>query len=115
MPEKGRFHQMNTTASQNEHGKKPKDRQKGAGFLLEDEIEQHQRNGGVGCKNRSVRKNMHPANHRFLRPRSTALPAWRKSGGVEQFREKREHGDLCNLCRRMAELTCRRAGVPWSL
>src|SRR5262249_32271685 len=101
--EKGGFYQMNTSAGQNEHGKEPKNGQKDAGLLLEDEIDEHQWNGGIGSKNRDVRKNVHPANQRLLGPRSTALPARRKSGRVEQLREKREHVDLRNRCRRTGD------------
>src|SRR5262249_2449362 len=73
VPENGGFHEVNRSACQDEHGKKPKDRQKGAGFLVEDEVEQHQGNGGVRGKNRQVGKNVDPANRLLLGPRSTAL------------------------------------------
>src|SRR5262249_48641834 len=98
--EKGGSNEWNGPAGRDDHGKKPKDRQKGAGFLVEDEVEQHQGNGGVRGKNRQVGKNVDPANRRLLGPRSTALPARRKSRRVEQPPEQREHDDLRNLsCR----------------
>src|SRR5262249_62180965 len=94
--EKGGSNEWNGPAGRDDHGKKPKERRKGAGFLVEDEVEQHRGIGGVRGKTRRVGKNVDPANRRLLGPRSTALPARRKSRRVEQPPEEREHVDLRN-------------------